>query len=412
MQKLRKEGGIKLINTKLKSETPKIYWLIKLINDDTLKVHFHIFNSIIGNQHGHITGRNIIFVEHSYIKKHLKINNPFYQEALEGISKLNTWKHIPDINEEHLFYNPVFTTTIGEEIGDRTLNPFRGNRLLQNIKTYGDLLRAEKEIGSAKLKAVICRMRESIENIRESVEEDQIIGATREKQDFKTINQKFIYSELIHQQSTDHIYQTKWILEQKVGRLEWDKIWDNIHQQFFTEEVKSTIWDQIHLNFYTTYNYNKWHNVLQPCPLCKKIPDDIFHIMIDCTFTKKIWKKIENTLLKIVPKQPTVYEKAFGLQPTSKKETHATILRNWITFTLRYRITLEERKAYHKHHEKNDEQKFISDFNYNIQQEVKIKGQQYLTQGLQGKFERIMTAGNGIAWKINNNEFKMGNIME
>ena len=55
----------------------------------------------------------------SGIKNHLKISSSFCQEALEGISKLNTWKHISDINKEHLFYNPVFQTIIDEDIRDR-----------------------------------------------------------------------------------------------------------------------------------------------------------------------------------------------------------------------------------------------------------------------------------------------------
>ena len=115
MEKLRSCGGIKLINIKLKSETPKIDWLFNLISDDNLHIHLNIFNSLIGIQSGHLRGEDIIFADSSY-KKYIRINNPFYMEAFQGIWKLNTWKHVSDIHNEPLFYNPIFTTTIDDEI--------------------------------------------------------------------------------------------------------------------------------------------------------------------------------------------------------------------------------------------------------------------------------------------------------
>ena len=117
--------------------------------------------------------------------------------------------------------------------------------------------------------------------------------------DFKYITQKLIYSELILSKSTDHIYQIKWI-ELSDEPIVWDEVWDSCHKQFFTEVVKSTVWEQIHLNFYTTYNYNKWHNSLDPCPLCRKIPEDVFHILLDCKFTTYMWKKLDGSLRKII----------------------------------------------------------------------------------------------------------------
>ena len=400
MEKLRSSGGIKLINIKLKSQTPKIHWLINLISDDNLKIHRNVFNSLIGIQNGHLQGEDIIFTENSYVKKCLKINDPFYMEAFQGISRLNTWKHVTDIKNEHLFYNPIFTTTIDdEEIHDRTLKPFQGNRTLAVIKTYGDLLAAENAINQPKLKAVIKKKEESIQHIRENVESNLIIGTNGKEHAFDTITQKIIYSELIQEQSIDHIYQTKWILERnQLGSIDWDQIWESIHKQFFTEDVKSTIWQLIHLNFYTTYNYNKWHNVLQPCPLCNKIPEDIFHIILDCKFTKIMWKRIEKTLVKIIPKPPTTYEKAFGIQAVNDKEKQPSILRNWITFSLRHYIMLEERKAYHiNNYTSLNVQNFFLKFNHNTQEELKAKKLQYDFQDLSKKIEKIVTVNNAIA---------------
>ena len=253
----------------------------------------------------------------------------------------------------NVFFNPVFTSTVEDEVHEQTITPFRGNRVLAGIKTYGDLLAAEENVQCPRLKAAVGKKIESIDNIRETTTQNVIFSFKGGKEytfapTYKEATQKVIYGELILYQSTEHTYQTRWI-DAEEGRLtdllDWEKVWESVHKQFYTEKVKSTIWEQIHLNFYTTYNYNKWHKSLLPCPLCNKIPDDIFHIILDCRFTKVMWKRIEKVLLKILPIPISTSEKALGLQPRRKKETNATILRNWITFSQRHLFMQEERRT-------------------------------------------------------------------
>ena len=251
MEKLREFGGIKLINMKLKAETPKVKWLMRLITDENLQMHRNIYESLITLENIYLTGYEIIFAEPSYIRK-CKISNPFYNEALLALSKLNTFKHFPDINNEHIFYNRIFVTTNEDEVHDRTLAPFRGNRILSDIRTYGDLLLAENNATHPRLVPAIRKKRESIEHIRDSVESHLVVGFYRQEEySFKSITQKEIYSELLHEQSRDHAYIGKWSLD-RFGLIEWDEVWASIHNQFFTEVTKSAMWEQLHLNFYTT----------------------------------------------------------------------------------------------------------------------------------------------------------------
>ena len=100
--------------------------------------------------------------------------------------------------------------------------------------------------------------------------------------------------------------------------MDWDQIWESIHNQFLTEKPKYAIWEQLHLNFYKTYNFNSWFNQLNPCPLCRKIPEDVFHIILDCKFTKVLWRKLQNTLLQIIPTPLSDHKMAFGLSETNK----------------------------------------------------------------------------------------------
>ena len=124
-----------------------------------------------------------------------------------------------------------------------------------------------------------------------------------------------------------------------------------------------------------------------------------------------MWKRIENILLNIIPKPLTAYEKAFGIQPTNKNEIKPTILRNWITFSLRHYIILEERRAYHSNNYTSGAiQKFFLKYNHSTQEELNTKKMQYDFQGLSSKFEKIVTVNNAIA-TINNGEYIWKDIM-
>ena len=65
MEKLKIDGGLKLINVALKAQTPKVHWLMRLITDEKLKIQLDLFNSLIGIQKGQLTGQDIIFTENS-----------------------------------------------------------------------------------------------------------------------------------------------------------------------------------------------------------------------------------------------------------------------------------------------------------------------------------------------------------
>ena len=406
MEKLRIHGGIKLINIKLKAETPKVHWLIRLLCSDHLRIQRSLFNTLIGAQ-GPVSGEEIIFTETPFVKK-CKIKSSFYKEALLAISKLHTFKHYADVNGEHLFYNPIFVTDNDYAAHDRTITPFRGNAILCRIRTYGDILNAENTITQPRLLAAVRRKIASINHIRDSAPSHMIIGLNDGKEHgFRFVTQKLIYSELLHAQSRDHAYVGKW--SEIVGLVMWDPIWDSLHQQFFTESTKSTIWEQIHLNFYTTHNYNKWHNALDPCPLCRKIPENASHIMLSCKFTKVMWRRIHRSLVGIIPSFPTSLEMAFGLQPANDKDKYPTTLRNWLTFSLRHLIMQEERTAFHAGKVPSIERFFVK-YNNHVKNELKIKKLQYDFQGLSTKFEKIVTTNNIVA-KVDNGKYTWNDIL-
>ena len=146
---------------------------------------------------------------------------------------------------------------------------------------------------------------------------------------------------------------------------------------------------------------------MQPCPLCNQIPDDIYHLIHDCKFTKKMWKKLETTLLKIINIRVTNHEKAFGLQHTSKKTENAVILRNWLTFTLRHCIMQEERKAHYRKNTVKHEQNFIIGYRRKISEEAKVKELNYKYTGREEQFRKIITSNQAVACRKEDGSYEI-----
>ena len=62
MEKEREYGGIKLINTRLKSMTPKVHWLISLMTDEILGYHLRVFRALVGEQRGRDFGLKTLYL--------------------------------------------------------------------------------------------------------------------------------------------------------------------------------------------------------------------------------------------------------------------------------------------------------------------------------------------------------------
>ena len=81
------------------------------------------------------------------------------------------------------------------------------------------------------------------------------------------------------------------------------------------------------------------------CPLCGKVPESIFHIILNCELVSTIWEDIRSLLLRLHPVQPNEEEKAFGI--VHKKPPPGIRVRNWLTFLIRRFIAKMERRAHY-----------------------------------------------------------------
>ena len=167
-----------------------------------------------------------------------------------------------------------------------------------------------------------------------------------------------------------------------------DEVWETVHNILSTNRTKTIIWQQIHLNFYTQYSYNKWHKKQDMCPLCQKTPENIYHIVLHCEFTNKLWEEIEPLLKQLHPTTVTEEEKAFGI--VQKNQTTGILLRNWLTFLLREYITQEERAAYHAI-KKTKLENSKTKFNHAVRFEMHLKIIRYRNENNLAFLEKIIT---------------------
>ena len=220
--------------------------------------------------------------------------------------------------------------------------------------------------------------------------EDIMVTHNGEEIKLSQITQKLLYEETLFAISRDHHSQPKWVQKLDASNIHiiWKDVWDTVHNFLSSNETKTIIWQQIHLNYYTQYSYNKWHKKQDVCPLCKTIPGNIYHIILDCHVTKTLWQEMEHILTKLHPAQVTEQEKAFGV--IKRRPTTGILLRNWITYIMRTCVSHIERLA---HHAPNAEHLQIikTKINHILQREIRIKSLQYTHKNNVEFFDKIIT---------------------
>ena len=171
-----------------------------------------------------------------------------------------------------------------------------------------------------------------------------------------------------------------------------------------TNKTTARVWQQIHLNFYTQYSYNKWHNVQKVCPLCQKIPESIYHLILYCDLTVQLWEELQPTLMKLHPVLVSDEAKAFGIE--QKKQTNGILLRNWLTYLLRDNIAEAEKAAYYAPTRVTLE-KFKQHFNEDLKFEIQIKAFQYKNENKLDIFDKIITHAEVLCQKRDNGEYRI-----
>ena len=70
---------------------------------------------------------------------------------------------------------------------------------------------------------------------------------------FQNLKLKDLYLELQSQEKINEAYKDKWEKILNCTSLDWNKIWNKIHQSLVSADVKSIIYSQIHLGYLSEY---------------------------------------------------------------------------------------------------------------------------------------------------------------
>ena len=401
MWKIKPHGGCKLVNVQIKSETSKAKWLMEIATKPHFKVNLNIFSALIGPQKGQNQGRDLIFLLKSFMSHNLKIDNPFYTEALKAVAIFERKKGIADIKDwdrENIFYNPLIT--------DKTGNTLKENAYLRKkgISKLGQLFEEKaKKSRNIPFDNKITSIAETIILDTSIEKEDMVILGNGGRQvKMLAITQKDLYEDAIFRMSRPHNHETKWIDKLNTMFLP-EEVWASVHNFLSSNQTKTAIWEQIHLNFYTQYSYNKWHSSSGTCPLCNTLPDSIYHIILDCDFVNNIWESIKVTLLKLHKKPISDEEKSLGIVHINKSP--GMLARNWLTYKMREQLLEFERKAYHSQ-QRASISLFKTSFNRSLAYDLKKLMLRFSNDGKLDLFDKIFVNQGILCTKTQNGNYK------
>ena len=317
----------------------------------------------------------------------------------KGIADIDHW------DEEHLFYNKLFTLKHDQ---DKTLSITAHFEKL-GLYTFAQFLNEKTQ----------ARMNHAFDQRAVTLWDNIFMNPNAGKEDvilthnstilkFPSITHHDLYENSVSSLPGFHHSQLKWSELLGLGvPLEWNDIWNTVHNPLSFNKTTSIIWQQLHLNFYTQYSYNKWHKVNMACPLCGKVPESIFHIILNCELVSTIWEDIRSVLLRLHPVQPNQEEKAFGI--VHKKPPPGICVRNWLTFLIRRCIAKMERRAHYCN--SNILAKTRKKIQHCIEKELDKKHFICLNDGNMDVFEQFFAHGNVICRKNREQSYVVSKIV-
>ena len=390
-----------MLNVALKSRVPKIKWLLDLTTKTHLRTNLIIFDSLLGSQKGQITGRDLLFLQPTYMSHQLKTNSKFYKEALLALSRYDARKGIQtvtDWDKEHIFYNPLLLDKEGKTF---KLTKYFANL---NVHTIDQLLDEKVKMSqNESYDETLVAFFNSIHTCP-PVKKDSLELHNQEILPFEHITEKVLYEEALIHSLTDHHSQVKWLSIWENNPIIWEEVWRTVHNKLSCNKVKNTIWEQIHLNFYTQFSYNKWHKTWDPCPLCHQIPASIFHIILHCKTVNDLWRDIGPTLTRIHSTPVTEEEKAFGV--VDMNSSNQIILRNWLTYLMRDVISDSEKQAYFSPMSLDQIKKKVHSNLINV---IIRNGRRYEKENRIEFYDEIMTFGSAVCTKNEDGSYNIPN---
>ena len=138
-------------------------------------------------------------------------------------------------------------------------------------------------------------------------------------------------------------------------------------------------------------------------PLCRKVAESIFHMILNCDFVNNVWIQAQPLLLSLHRKPITDEEKTLGM--VTIKRTTGIMLRNWVTYKLREQVMLFERKA-SKSSKLVSLDIFKARFNQSMAREIKQHLFRYKNENNLPTFDKIIAYQGILCDKVREGEYR------
>ena len=150
-------------------------------------------------------------------------------------------------DDEHIFYNPLFLE------GEDTI-PLTQYCEKNKIYRYKQLLQEkDKEQRHLPYNKALTNLLRKIQVNTSIRTEDILITGDYKEIIFKEVTHKIIYEEALLKNYRNHHSQEKWI-EKLDTSINWNDVWNTVHNILSSNKTVTHIWQQIHQNFYTQYS--------------------------------------------------------------------------------------------------------------------------------------------------------------
>ena len=142
---------------------------------------------------------------------------------------------------------------------------------------------------------------------------------------------------LVNKVNTCRIWEQKWIVELNIleGSLNWENIWNVMHNGIVNYKVQSSIWKMIHRNFICGYILKQMHTSDVICKLCNKLERQRTHIFMKCDIINHVFNHFSNITNSFDNSVVSQKEKAFGI---FEQINDNKILRSYTTTIIRHII--------------------------------------------------------------------------
>ena len=316
------KGGLRLCNIETRINAFRVKWISHILESDRNSIEFFLANKLISDKFN--LGLNIL---KGYTIGCIKtISNKFYRNACIAWNKLNIIFQPKDERSiENLW---IYENILLKDDDGRIYKP-PGARKMRNMpKIFSDL--PFPIINRNREEATIIRsLNLAYNSIQWARNNTFVMNRGNNVLVIKDLTFREIYWTYFENDVIQQPWKTKWEQILSNNDVEWDKVWNNVHNQMFSYVVQSSLWMMVNLNYISAYKLNRMYNNINICCQCESPEEGPAHVFLYCEVSNLVYMHFDNVLQQISPLSVSTEERAFGLLINNINVEKRKTLRNY-----------------------------------------------------------------------------------